>query len=173
MRCQALAFSSLWAPAPNYRGKGLQLQFIIEDEGVFTMPWSATILSASVATDCVGTDGIQQRSLLDFTIGTVLRTVTVHFHGRSEVMPARNCGFILIGFCWISHQLQTDEAVWIVTLIITVSPNRKAICRRTLPVRIGRIGSIVAWRIMPMVPGNCFRGKREDSRARRSGGRQT
>jgi hypothetical protein len=32
-----------WAPAPNYRGKGLQLQFIVEDEGVFTMPWSATI----------------------------------------------------------------------------------------------------------------------------------
>jgi hypothetical protein len=31
-----------WAPDPNYKGKGLQLQFI-EDEGVFTMPWSATI----------------------------------------------------------------------------------------------------------------------------------
>jgi hypothetical protein len=36
---------------PGYRlgtrsqlsGKGLQLQFIVEDEGVFTMPWSATI----------------------------------------------------------------------------------------------------------------------------------
>jgi hypothetical protein len=28
---------------PNYRGKGLQLQFTVEDEGVFTMPWSATI----------------------------------------------------------------------------------------------------------------------------------
>jgi hypothetical protein len=27
---------------PNYR-KGLQLEFIVEDEGVFTMPWSATI----------------------------------------------------------------------------------------------------------------------------------
>jgi hypothetical protein len=32
-----------WAPAPNYRGKGLQLQFIVEDEGVFTMPWYATM----------------------------------------------------------------------------------------------------------------------------------
>ena len=32
-----------FAPAPNYRGKGLQLQFSVEDEGVFTMPWSATI----------------------------------------------------------------------------------------------------------------------------------
>jgi len=25
----------------NYKGKGLQLQFTVEDEGVFTMPWSA------------------------------------------------------------------------------------------------------------------------------------
>ena len=28
---------------PNYKGKGLQLQFTVEDEGVFTMPWSATM----------------------------------------------------------------------------------------------------------------------------------
>ena len=28
---------------PNYRGKLLQLHFTIEDEGVFTMPWTATI----------------------------------------------------------------------------------------------------------------------------------
>jgi hypothetical protein len=28
---------------PNYRGKVLQLQFTVEDDGVFTMPWSATI----------------------------------------------------------------------------------------------------------------------------------
>jgi hypothetical protein len=28
---------------PNYRGKGLQLEFTVEDVGVFTMPWSATI----------------------------------------------------------------------------------------------------------------------------------
>jgi hypothetical protein len=27
----------------NYRGKGLQLEFTVEDEGVFTMPWFATI----------------------------------------------------------------------------------------------------------------------------------
>jgi hypothetical protein len=30
-------------PDRNYRGKGLQLHFIVEDDGVFTMPWSATI----------------------------------------------------------------------------------------------------------------------------------
>jgi hypothetical protein len=31
------------APAADYRGKALQLQFTVEDEGVFTMPWSASI----------------------------------------------------------------------------------------------------------------------------------
>ena len=31
------------AAASDYKGKGLQLQFTVEDEGVFTMPWSATI----------------------------------------------------------------------------------------------------------------------------------
>jgi hypothetical protein len=30
-------------PDPAYKGKGLQLQFTVEDEGVFTMPWSATV----------------------------------------------------------------------------------------------------------------------------------
>ena len=28
---------------PNYRGRGLQLEFTVDDDGVFTMPWSATI----------------------------------------------------------------------------------------------------------------------------------
>ena len=28
---------------PNYKGKGLQIQVIVEDEGAFTMPWSATV----------------------------------------------------------------------------------------------------------------------------------
>jgi hypothetical protein len=32
-----------WAVEPNYKGKGLQLQFMVEDEGIFTMPWTATI----------------------------------------------------------------------------------------------------------------------------------
>jgi hypothetical protein len=31
------------APDYGYRGKHLQLQFTVEDDGVFTMPWSATI----------------------------------------------------------------------------------------------------------------------------------
>ena len=28
---------------PNHRGKYLQLQFTVEDQGVFTMPWTATM----------------------------------------------------------------------------------------------------------------------------------
>jgi hypothetical protein len=35
--------ASEWTPDSNYLGKGLQLEFVVEDEGVFTMPWSATI----------------------------------------------------------------------------------------------------------------------------------
>jgi hypothetical protein len=31
---------------PDYRGKHLQLEFTVEDDGVFTMPWSATITYA-------------------------------------------------------------------------------------------------------------------------------
>ena len=33
-----------FAPDPGYKGKGLQLQFTVEDEGIFTMPWSAGII---------------------------------------------------------------------------------------------------------------------------------
>ena len=32
-----------YAVNPDYKGKGLQLEFTVEDEGVFTMPWKATI----------------------------------------------------------------------------------------------------------------------------------
>ena len=31
------------APDPNDRGKVLQLRFTVEDEGVFTVPWTATV----------------------------------------------------------------------------------------------------------------------------------
>ena len=31
-----------WTADPNYKGKGLQLHLTVEDERVFTMPWSAT-----------------------------------------------------------------------------------------------------------------------------------
>ena len=34
---------------PNYKGKGLQLEFTVEDPGVFTMPWSATITYGRIA----------------------------------------------------------------------------------------------------------------------------
>jgi hypothetical protein len=28
---------------PSYRGKGLQIQITVEDDGAYTMPWSATV----------------------------------------------------------------------------------------------------------------------------------
>jgi len=31
------------APHPGYRGHGIQMEFLVEDEGAFTMPWSGTI----------------------------------------------------------------------------------------------------------------------------------
>jgi hypothetical protein len=37
------AIASAGDSDPNYRGKHLQLQFTVEDEGVFRMPWSATV----------------------------------------------------------------------------------------------------------------------------------
>jgi hypothetical protein len=40
---QRLGVGSLISFDANYRGKHLQLQFTVEDDGVFTMPWSATI----------------------------------------------------------------------------------------------------------------------------------
>jgi hypothetical protein len=32
-----------WSPDLDYKGNGLQLAFTVEDEGAFTMPWSATV----------------------------------------------------------------------------------------------------------------------------------
>jgi len=32
-----------FAPYPDYKGKGLQLQFTVENEGIFTGPWSASV----------------------------------------------------------------------------------------------------------------------------------
>jgi hypothetical protein len=29
---------------PNYKGKGLELELTVEDEGVFTSPWSASMI---------------------------------------------------------------------------------------------------------------------------------
>jgi hypothetical protein len=41
VRLQAADFA--FAANPNDKSKGLQLQFTVEDEGVFTVPWSATV----------------------------------------------------------------------------------------------------------------------------------
>jgi hypothetical protein len=44
---------------PDYKGNGLQLQFTIEDEGVFTTPWSATITYRR-GINSQGTDKLQE-----------------------------------------------------------------------------------------------------------------
>jgi hypothetical protein len=36
------AIGETWAPDPGYKGKALQLEFTVEDKGVFTTVWSAT-----------------------------------------------------------------------------------------------------------------------------------
>jgi hypothetical protein len=36
------AIGETWAPDPNYKGKALQLEFTVEDKGVFTTAWTAT-----------------------------------------------------------------------------------------------------------------------------------
>src|SRR6202790_2981188 len=41
-RAGGAAVAEGWAADPNYKGKGLQLQFTVEDEGVFTTAWAAT-----------------------------------------------------------------------------------------------------------------------------------
>ena len=46
----AAAVSFLGTPA-NHRGKYLQLQFTVEDEGVFTTPWTATMTYGSGGND--------------------------------------------------------------------------------------------------------------------------
>ena len=35
--------NAAYAADPSYRGKGLQLEFTVEDPGAFTMPWKGTI----------------------------------------------------------------------------------------------------------------------------------
>jgi hypothetical protein len=44
---------------PDYKGDGLQLQFTVEDEGVFTTPWSATITYRR-GINSQGTDKLQE-----------------------------------------------------------------------------------------------------------------
>jgi hypothetical protein len=41
-RAGGAAVAEGWAGDPSYKGRGLQLQFTVEDEGVFTTAWSAT-----------------------------------------------------------------------------------------------------------------------------------
>src|SRR6266480_4090925 len=58
---------------PNYTGKGLQLQFTVEDPGVFTMPWSAGIT--------------YRRPLGDWPEMVCAETTHGHFSGEHHAVP--------------------------------------------------------------------------------------
>src|SRR6266581_8391051 len=58
---------------PNYKGKGLQLQFTVEDPGVFTMPWSAGIT--------------YRRPLGGWPEMVCAETTHGHFSGEHHAMP--------------------------------------------------------------------------------------
>jgi hypothetical protein len=47
-----------WAVDPDYRGEHLQLQFTVEDDGVFTTPWTATITYRPARTSDEWTEGV-------------------------------------------------------------------------------------------------------------------
>jgi hypothetical protein len=40
------------AQDPNYNGEGLELELTVEDEGVFTMPWSASMIYWPSSSPC-------------------------------------------------------------------------------------------------------------------------
>jgi hypothetical protein len=63
---------------PNYKGKGLQLQFTVEDEGVFTMPWSATITYRR---------GINSRGTDEWGEGVCAENPHLYYAGRDVDLP--------------------------------------------------------------------------------------
>jgi len=54
---------------PNYKGKYLQLQFTVEDEGVFNMPWSATITYGRSINDGRGIEYVCAENPHDYYAG--------------------------------------------------------------------------------------------------------
>jgi hypothetical protein len=62
-----------FAPDRNYRGKGLALQFTVEDEGVFTTPWSAAIT--------------YQRPMGAWPEMSCAESLHGYFHGKPASMP--------------------------------------------------------------------------------------
>jgi hypothetical protein len=62
-----------WVPDPTYKGKGLQLQFTVEDEGVFTTPWSATIT--------------RRRSLTEWGEFVCAENIHEYYTGKDTAVP--------------------------------------------------------------------------------------
>jgi hypothetical protein len=62
-----------FARNPGYKGKGLELQFTVQDAGVFTMPWSARI--------------IYQRPLGDWPEMICAENPNGYFPGKKAAIP--------------------------------------------------------------------------------------
>jgi hypothetical protein len=65
-----------FARNPGYKGKGLELQFTVQDAGVFTMPWSARI--------------IYQRPLGDWPEMICAENPNGYFPGKKAAIPIAN-----------------------------------------------------------------------------------
>jgi hypothetical protein len=63
---------------PNYKGNGLQLQFTVEDEGVFTTPWSATITYRR---------GINSHGTYKLLEGVCAENPTLYYAGKDADLP--------------------------------------------------------------------------------------
>jgi hypothetical protein len=63
---------------PNYRGKGLQLQVTVEDEGVFTAPWSAAITYRR---------GINSQGTYKMLEGVCAENPHLYFAGKDVDLP--------------------------------------------------------------------------------------
>jgi len=58
---------------PDYKGNGLQLEFTVEDDGVFTKPWSAAVS--------------YRRPLGEWPEMVCVENPNEYFHGRRDAVP--------------------------------------------------------------------------------------
>jgi hypothetical protein len=62
----------------NYKGKALQLEFTVEDQGVFTTPWSATITYRR---------GLSARGFEEFPEAVCAENRHLYYSGRNADTP--------------------------------------------------------------------------------------
>src|SRR5215471_13323334 len=81
---------------PNYRGKHLQLTFTVEDEGVFTTPWSATMTYGRPPMP----DG-RGRVGAEYVCAENLR-----YSGRKPAVPTRQAGLLKVSMARVAAGLE-------------------------------------------------------------------